>query len=252
MYDDDPFVRISYPDLIQEGARLFVTETQKEVARVHELDPAFVRGLWSCLDSSGVALEGLLMAAKGEDLLGHSRLALPELPMFCRRDQGRADYGTEQLRTGITVEVWVRFNSLEAGQVLLDNRREDGRGFCLQTKDAGTVELVLNDGRTENRWSCDRGSLQVNEWQHIVAIVDAGPRIISFIVNGVLCDGAADRQFGWGRFSPNLREVNGGPLRIEPSLRGNLEVVRIYDRPLRTFEAVGNYGAGESGSSECH
>ena len=37
LYDDDPNVRISYPDFIEDRGRFFITETQKEVARVHEI-----------------------------------------------------------------------------------------------------------------------------------------------------------------------------------------------------------------------
>jgi hypothetical protein len=59
-----------------------------------------------------------------------------------------------------------------------------------------------------------------------------------------LCDGGAARQFGWGRFNPNLRDVNGAKvLRIGPSLRGRIHHLRLYNRSLRTSEAVGNYRA---------
>ena len=33
--------------------------------------------------------------------------------------------------------------------------------------------------------------------------------MISFVVDGRLCDGGDFRQFGWGRFSPHLRHANG-------------------------------------------
>jgi len=74
----------------------------------------------------------------------------------------------------------------------------------------------------------------------VVAIVDGGPCIISFVVDGALCDGGEHRQFGWERFTPNLYDVTGGPeLRIAPEVRS----LRIYDRALRVSEAVGNWRA---------
>ena len=42
----DENVRISYPDFIEDGNRLFITETQKTVARVHEIPPAQLDSLW--------------------------------------------------------------------------------------------------------------------------------------------------------------------------------------------------------------
>jgi hypothetical protein len=42
-----------------------------------------------------------------------------------------------------------------------------------------------------------------------VITVDGGPKIITFVVDGTLCDGGEQRQFGWGRFSPDLRTPKG-------------------------------------------
>src|SRR5262245_11167343 len=75
--------------------------------------------------------------------------------------------------------------------------------------------------------------------------VDGGPKIITFIGNGVLCGGSGFRQFGWGHFSPLLRDVNSSaPLRIAPALQGQIHRIRVYDRYLRTSEAVGSFRAG--------
>ncbi|MCK4590258.1 MAG: hypothetical protein KAT86_00790 [Candidatus Latescibacteria bacterium] len=50
LYADDRETRISYPDFIQEGDRLFITETQKSTARVHEVPEWFLRRLWETFD----------------------------------------------------------------------------------------------------------------------------------------------------------------------------------------------------------
>ena len=46
LYDDDPFIRMSYPDLVEEDGKTFLTETQKDIARVHEIAPTLLEGLW--------------------------------------------------------------------------------------------------------------------------------------------------------------------------------------------------------------
>ncbi|MFW6159309.1 MAG: aldolase/citrate lyase family protein [Planctomycetota bacterium] len=62
---------------------------------------------------------------------------------------------------------------------------------------------------------------------------------------GVVCDGGDYRNYGWGRFSPQLRDVNGSPaLRVGPELPSTVENLRIYGRALRTSEAIGNQRAG--------
>jgi len=112
------------------------------------------------------------------------------------------------------------------------------------TTERGTVEIILNDGRTENRWDCDPGTIEAGRLHHLVVSVDGGPKIITFVVDGKLCDGGEARQFGWGRFSPHLRTPDGsGALRLAPAVK----TTRLYGRYLRTSEAISNYRAGMEG-----
>ena len=244
LYDDDPIIRMSYPDLVEEEGRYFMTETQKDVARVHELDSALLQGMWNQFDKgAAVAREGLLLELIAEEEALPAQVSLPELPVFVRRSTERADHGTEDLRAGFSIELWLRFDTLAAGQVVLDNRMQSGQGFCLQTSARETLEIVLNDGRTENRWDCDPDSLTTEQPHHMVVTIDGGPKIITFIVDGVLCDGGDFRQFGWGRFSPHYRGPQGSDvLRIGPTLHGKKRL-RLYKRALRTSEAIANFRA---------
>jgi hypothetical protein len=241
LYDDDPYIRMSYPDLVEEGGKYFLTETQKDVARVHPIDPGLLEGLWSQLADPRPATEGVLLALPAAGQPIPTQVALPALPAFTARDSARADYGTKDLRQGFSVELRLKLNSLDAGQVLLDNRTPEGKGFCLQTVAGGAVEIVLNDGRSESRWACDPGLLQAGQRHHVVAIVDGGPKIISFVVDGRLCDGGASRQFGWGRFNPLFRGPGGdATLRIGAGIQGEIESLRLYRRAIRASEAIGN------------
>ena len=245
LYDDDPYVRMSYPDLVEEGGAYYLTETQKDAARTHEIDPALVEGLWNQFGNTSVAANGIVLDLPHAGGTIPGEATMPRLPEFLARNARRADYGTDDLRKGFSIDTWVQFGTLEAGQVILDNRTENGQGFALRTTGKGTVEIILNDGRTENRWDSDPGMLRKNALHHIVVIVDGGPKIITFIVDGILCDGGDYRQFGWGRFSPDFRSANGDTsLRIGPGPEGAVKRLRIYNRALRTSEAIGNFQAG--------
>jgi hypothetical protein len=70
---------------------------------------------------------------------------------------GEIGLRTEDLRTGFSLDVWFQLESLEPGQALGDDRNEAGHGVALVTTEKGTIEIVLNDGRTENRWECVLG-----------------------------------------------------------------------------------------------
>jgi hypothetical protein len=230
LYDDDPMVRMSYPDLVEEGGKYYLTETQKDVARVHEVNRALLEGLWNQAVSRGTSRVGLLV-----DKAGGGEVAAPEFPLFVKRSR-RADYGTEHTRAGVTLDVW-----FEGGGVLAENLDASGRGFRLQVVEGGRIELTMNDGRTQNRWASDQGTVVAGNLCHAVVIVDGGPNVILMVMNGRLCDGGEERQFGWGRFHPALHSIQGGEkVRVGASVKRLL----VYGRALRTSEAIASWRAG--------
>jgi hypothetical protein len=232
---------MSYPDLIEDEGKYFLTETQKDVARTHEIDRTLLEALWNQFEVKTVAREGLLAETPAAV---PATLPLPQLPLFVKRSN-RPDHGTEDLRAGFSVDLRVRLDSLAPGQILVDNRRPDGKGFAVQTAARGAVELILDDGRTENRLRSEPGWLQAGKTHHLTAIVDGGPKVMWWVIDGKFSDGGDTRQFGWARFHPHFQSPNGEPaLRIGPGLKGKVLAVRIYGRALRTSEAIGNHRAG--------
>ena len=261
LYDDDSYIRMSYPDLIEDGGKLYLLETQKDKARVHEIDQGLLDGLWE--GAAGMTREGCLLEWRSDaDTRAHA--SFPALPPFLARDHQSPDYGAKDLRNGFTLELWLRLDELAGGQSLLEARADTGQGWALQTTGSGSIEIILNDGRTENRWDCDRDMLEAGKLHHLAVVVDGGPKIITFIVDGQVNDGGLHRQFGWGRFSPGLRHAHsrsqnpiiapgsvsvqdGSPAESDAErveIGPGVEALRIYDRVLRTAEVIGNYQSG--------
>ena len=176
---------------------------------------------------------GLVLDLAGDPIAAGSPVVLPRL----------ADLRT---RRGFTIDLRVRFDELTAGQTILDTRDKTGKGILLATSDRSTLRLTLSDGRTQAAWDSDPGTgpgtLKVGRTGSTSrSIVDGGPKIITFVVDGILNDGGAVREYGWGRFPRDLGDVNGLARRpLAPTLLGRLRAFRIYDRALRTSEAVGN------------
>ncbi|MCX6952087.1 MAG: hypothetical protein NTV51_07960 [Verrucomicrobia bacterium] len=231
---------MSYPDLVEQDGKFYLTETQKNVGRVHDLPAALVSGLFNQFDHAQVATANLVLNLAAPSAL-KPEVPMPRLPDFHTRDNRRPDHGDRDMRAGFSVDLWLKPEALPAGTALLDTRTPEGQGLLVTTTPAGTIRLSLHDGRQETNWECDRGLLAPGASHHVVITVDGGPKIITFVVDGVLCDGGNERQFGWGRFSPTLRSANGAAiLRISPALAS----LRVYSRALRTSEAVGNFRAG--------
>ncbi len=228
-----PGLGMSYPDLIEQDGRTWMTETQKTVARVHRIDPRLLEGLWSQGQVKRVAEKGQVLDL-GAERLDRGEVEMPRLPSLAQDG-------------GLAVDFWIQLNDLSSGQVILDSRNPAGQGILVKTSKQGTIRIEVSDGQHTGFWACDRNLLRPGVWHHVVANVDGGPDVISFVIDGVLCDGGTECIYGWGRFSPEVDDVSGpgaGPLRIAPDLEGRIDRLRIYNRYLRTSEAIANYHAG--------
>lgn len=235
LYEDDPFIRMSYPDLIETDGRFFIAETQKAVARIHEIDATLLDLLFSQGRSSDVARDGLILeSATPQDA------PMPKLRSFFQRDHSREDQAGMRTRNGITVDFVIDLAGWKPKEVVLSNMNTRRQGFQIATTDDGRLEILLADGRTESCWRSDAGWFRPNTPHHCTFVVDAGPGIVTVCVDGQLDDGGIDRQFGWGRFNSQLTHLNGSAVL---SASPHIKMLRLYDRALRTSEAVGNFRA---------
>ena len=190
LYDPDPNMRMSYPDLIEQDGRYWVTETQKTVARVHELDKTLLEGLWSQGSVKTVAREGLL----GEFAPGKTKLP------------GTIDLGRDG---GVSLDLWITLDKDSTGSRWSTRATPTAGGsYCRPPSTAPCGSSSSTAGR-RRRGSAIPGLITAGKQHHVVAIVDAGPKIITFVVDGRLCDGGHARQYGWGRYEGELGDVTG-------------------------------------------
>jgi hypothetical protein len=246
LYDDDPMIRMSYPDLVEDKGNYYITETQKDLAKVHPIDKQFLDGLWGQFGSKKITEDGLVATWSDKTGKFPQKVTAPSLPDFSVRNNAAGDYRSKNTEKGFTIDMEFSLNDLSAGQIMLDARDVGEKGWHVRTTDKKTIEIVLNDGRTQSAWSCDEGMLKEKQNHRVSVVVDGGPRVISFVVDGILNDGGDTRQFGWGRFNPYLQSVSGAKdIRIGSGIHGSVKTVRIYNRALKTSEVIGNQNAGK-------
>jgi hypothetical protein len=233
LYDEDPRVRMSYPDLVEQDGRYWVTETQKSVARIHELDRQLLESTWAQLEDElpdAPVADGCVAELSQEDLRAG--------------DTGIGGPWSLEGERGFTVDLWLTVDRFTPGRVLLDTRDEDGAGWAVSTGADRTLTLSISDGERESSWDCDAGVLSEEKRHHVAFVVDGGPNIITVVVDGVLCDGGSQRQFGWTRFDPQIGDVSGtGRVQVQTG-GATVHRLRLYDRYLRTAEVVQNFRAG--------
>jgi hypothetical protein len=240
LYSDDPLVRISYPDLVEEGSRIFITETQKDTGRVHEIAPDLLAGLHGQFEAKRITRAGLLLELPAAGTTMPREVVAPILPALVERDAAQLDGRMKDNRAGFSLDLTLRLNQPAVGDTLVSTMQA-GRGLALTVEAGGALRFTFSDGRTVATWTSDAGKIGAGHSQHVAVIVDGGPKLILFVIDGVLCDGGVERQFGWGRYSPHLQDAQGAPsIKIAPEV----EHLRIYGRALSISEAVGNFRAG--------
>ena len=104
LYDDDPIIRMSYPDLVEDQENYYVTETQKDVARVHKIDNKLLEGLWNQFTNKERTLDGIITEWKYNGAKFPQTTNASELSAFLyKRTDPKPDFG------GQTFTEWVLY-----------------------------------------------------------------------------------------------------------------------------------------------
>ena len=232
-YEEDPAISMSYPDLIEQDGKYWVTETNKVDARCHAIPEGFFDLLWSQFERTALTRDHLVSAWGEEDLKPGS-----QLPMTEGQDVG--------YKSGFTFDFRLSLSDISAGQHLFTAKTDQGIEMVLQTADYGSVEILIRDGDKEESWNSDPGLLNAYGTHSVTVTVDNGPKIIQFAVDGTVCNGRNFRQYGWTRFTTDLSgltftEIETGEPIHTGQRYGKLNKLRIYNRALMNTEIIGNH-----------
>jgi hypothetical protein len=245
LYGDDHSYesgRFSYPDLVEQGGRYWITETNKLKARIHPVPAALLAGLWRQLSVDGerLTVDGGRPALMRFD---EADLKAEKLPItgFPKHPEGGFVLMNAMRDTGgLTIEMTVQPKDFSQGRVLLDTRNDLGSGLYIQTTGYRQLELNLCNTETCETWTTDPGLLDVVRPHQVAFIVNNGPDIVLCVVDGQLCDGGTSRQFGWRHYSPFLGNVLTNKKKEMKILPEEMKSLRIYDRAMSVSEAVEN------------
>jgi BNR repeat-like domain/Concanavalin A-like lectin/glucanases superfamily len=199
LYDPDPRVRISYPDLVLEQDGLYLLETQKTRARTHRFEWDFVEALFERAPRT---------REQTPDLVG---------PFHSERSPV----------TGWTFEAWIQLEEDGARPLRLWHGEEEDRAITLSVEEDGALALELRDGERTTRHGTESGIIRAGAVQHIAVVFDLQANILRWIVDGRVLDGGTERNRGWAWLAdppaPNpdekflVREDGGLEVQLEDS-----------------------------------
>lgn len=232
LYEDEKDERISYPDLVEQDGRYWITETNKKAARIHEIPSGFLNSLWAQFEIKTVTTRDLVVQWEEETIAPQKKFE---------------DIGADvDYQPGFTIDFRLKLGTLAPGQIILSSTNNK-KCVVVKTGDYGSIEIVLDDGTDTVKWNSDPGLISAYGEHCVSVIVDNGPKVIQFIVDGIVCNGQNFRKYGWKHFKPvmddfifnnvEVGELAAGQLRP----KGKLCMLRIYNRPLMNTEVIGNH-----------
>jgi hypothetical protein len=232
LYHESSSVGFSYPDLVIDQGRYFITETNKITARVHEIPTSFVEKLFNQFTISQVEQNNLI------EKTGNKFFQLLKISSFIKQDKHAGNNAQFTTGIGYTFDFWV--DGHKEG-TLLNLTGEAGCIIKVDTGHDGAVKLYVIDLRECSLVESSPGLLN-GQRQHLCIVLDGASRVVTFIVNGRLDDGGPDRIFGWGLIS---RSVTGLKGQCQGFLGPAVHQFRFYERALTTTECIGNYRADQ-------
>ena len=254
-----------YPDIVMDGGEYFITETYKAApaseARTHVVDAKLIAVLLAQRTVKTRATDGLVLTMVTSNV-PHGGWILPKgsLPNF-------ATYPST--RYGLTVDLWLAAGDI--GESFTKGKEEVlvnlGGGAVVVTRLANgtaTASVTDSDGRTAT-WRtgsvCSRrlfASAQAGVQQQLSLIIDGGPKMMMWMVDGHLCDGGPTGYAygpssgisdglaaGWMLFDEAVAQVGDDPAGGgTASVGSSVAVARVYNKALYTSELIGNFRAG--------
>ena len=225
--------RMSYPDLIEQDGRYWITETNKVQALSHEIDSAFFNRLWNQLNIREISTKGIALNVTGDNLINK------EFKLLSIQEPSKGE--------GFTVNLVANIKKLKEGVVIFENR-DAGKGFWLEMSANNAVKFTMTDGVKTSSWTSDTGVVKLFGSTEISLIVDYRSKVISYVINGKFNDGGKERVFGWGQLDNTMNAIGTNKIKIgdlanggDLSAKNSVKAFRFYNRPLTISECIGNY-----------
>ena len=264
MHNDTAF-DLAYPDIVEdEQGRVFIFEAHEGAlacnsppfvalggcgVAVHLVPPAVLAGLRQQMLAPGkgytptVTTENLLL--EKVNLTGAASLV--PAPPFPNPSDARA---------GLTVEIWIVGTPADSSTTLFDCRGHGGLGLAVLRAPGGRVQFILSTASHVLAEETDAASVAAGpspslgqahsaKVHHVAVVLDGGPPLVRWVVDGASQDGGAGRVRGWAFYNAALL----GPLvggATQCRVGAGVSTIRVYGRQLTTSQLVDNFRAGPS------
>ena len=178
---------MSYPDLVEQDGRYYLTATNKERARLFELPKEMVEALWGQLLTDS-----------------ESTVRLGENP--------GESVSLDEESLSILFDV---VSNTASKKILYDGFDRNGKGIRVSANENGSLAVEVADDSSALPFVWNTDAPKSGSTVGRYALIFDGPADLLYVVkDGALQDGGGERDFGWGRFSHEMGNVVLKPPRL--------------------------------------
>jgi hypothetical protein len=215
--------RFSYPDLVEEQGRYWVSTTQKTTATIHEVPAGFFEMLWSQFDASTIITNGLI--GSFDNLSSNKKMNLSE-PL--KMNNG-----------GFALDFWIEIDEFK-DVTIFEGKDSKMKNLELSLKNNGTLEFMLTNEGESVKLISDINRIKKGKNQHVAILIDADAKICYMLIDGSICDGGGKEIFGFSRFNNALMGIEIHKLSVK-NFTGKIDKLRLYGQQIFTSQFVNNY-----------
>ncbi len=215
--------RFSYPDLIEEEGKYWISTTQKTAATLHAISEGFFEILWSQFENNPICTDGLLQTFKHPP---NGILLLSE---------------SVRLAKGFAVDFWIEIDKF-SDSVIFEGLNKYDINLELRLDHDGDLLFTMNKDTNKVMLRSDPKRLREGIKHHVAILIDPGPNICYMIIDGSICDGGGVRTFGFEWLSDIVIDSQINRLVLH-EYGGTLHKLRVYNKPILASQMVNNYTA---------
>lgn len=219
---------ISYPDLAEYNGKWLITETQKQIARIHTVSERLQNALLT-QDTVCARLDGISMATLKESGVPAQKYSVVD--HFDRSEWKRI------VENGGTT--WLFEGVFKVGDTVISAFDKRRGGFKVTVNDDGTL-LCYASGEAAN--FTVEGSINVCDGKkhHVAWITDACACVSYLVIDGIFDNGGDKLECGW-RFVPYQLSFISAVKEI--SFSESIDNVRLIPNAVLTSDAIGDWRA---------
>jgi hypothetical protein len=215
--------RFSYPDLVEEDGKYWVSTTQKTTATIHEVPAWFFEMLWGQFDKPSIVTKGLV--GNFEHLSDNQKVTFSE-PLT-------------MVNGGFAFDFWIKMDDFRNGTIF-SSQVQEGTNIELVLTENETLEFKLTNLMDTVRLTSDSNRLQKHKAHHVAILVDADAGICYMLLDGSICDGGGKEIFGFNWISTSMNGMEVKDISVE-KFSGRIDNLRVYGQKMFTSQLISNY-----------